>query len=243
MNNFNPKLLTQEQKNTRKRILEISHRENISHLGSCLSSVDLIDAVYKIKDHGEKFVLSNGHAGIALYVILEKNGLLKNSDLEKLHVHPDRNPGIGIDVSTGSLGQGLPIALGLALSDKSKNVYCVISDGECAEGSIWESLKITIDNKITNLKIIVNANGWSAYDAVNLNSLINRLKGFGYNVLEIDGHDMKAIIQALKSNEGKKQIIIFARTSVDQVPCLKGLDAHYCIMKDRDYKEALNSLK
>ena len=121
MNNFKIRSLTPEQKTTRRRILEISHEKNLSHIGSCFCSVDLINAVYKVKNKEEKFILSNGHAGIALYVILEKNGFLKNSDIEKLNVHPDRNPKFGIDVSTGSLGQGLPIALGMAISDKNKN--------------------------------------------------------------------------------------------------------------------------
>jgi transketolase len=243
MNNFRIQLLTAEQKNTRRRILEISHQKKLSHLGSCLSSVDLIDGVYKIKNKDEKFILSNGHAGIALYVILEKNGYIKDSEIANLHVHPDRNPKLGIDVSTGSLGQGLPIALGIALSDKSKNVYCLISDGECAEGSIWEALRIAGDNKISNLKIIVNANGWSAYDSVDLNSLINKFKGFGYRVLEINGHDMNTILETLKSAKENDQTVIFARTSVNQLPCLKGLDAHYCVMNENDYKKALELLK
>jgi transketolase len=243
MNNFNIQSLTAEQKKTRQRILEISREKNLSHLGSCLSSVDLIDGIYKIKNKDEKFILSNGHAGIALYVILKKNGFISNSDIDKLGVHPDRNPKLGIDASTGSLGQGLPIALGMAISDKNKNVYCMISDGECTEGSIWEALKIANDHKIANLKIIVNANGWSAYDSVNLNSLINRFKGFGYRVLEIDGHDMKAIAEALETIKKANQTLIFAKTSVNQIPCLKGLDAHYCVMNDDDYKEAQDLLK
>lgn len=243
MNNFSIQSLNSEQKITRQRILEISRQKNLSHLGSCLSSVDLIDAVYKVKNKDEKFILSNGHSGIALYVILEKNGFIKNSDIKKLYVHPDRNPKLGIDVSTGSLGQGLPIALGMALSDKNKNVYCLISDGECTEGSIWETLRIAYNNKTTNLKILVNANGWSAYDAVDLNSLINRFKGFGYRVLEINGHDINAILEALKSRGINDQTVIFARTSGNQIPCLKGLDAHYYIMNDNDYKKALNLLK
>jgi transketolase len=243
MNNFTIQSLTAEQKKTRQRILEISFQKKLSHLGSCLSSVDLIDAVYKIKNKDEKFILSNGHAGIALYVILEKNGFLKDSDIKSFYVHPDRNPKLGIDVSTGSLGQGLPIALGMAISDKSKNVYCLISDGECAEGSIWEALEIASDHKITNLKIIVNANGWSAYDPVNLISLISKIKGFGYKVLEINGHDMNIILKTLESTKGKEQTVIFARTSADQFPFLKGLDAHYCIMNENDYKKALDLLK
>jgi transketolase len=243
MNKFSIQSLTPEQKKTRRRILEISREKNLSHLGSCLSSVDLIDAVYKVKEKDEKFILSNGHAGIALYAILEKNGHLKNTDIKNLHVHPDRNPKLGIDVSTGSLGQGLPIALGIAMANKNKDVYCLISDGECTEGSIWETLRIKADNKINNLKIIVNANGWSAYDPVNLNSLINRFKGFGYNILDINGHDMDTIIKSLETVKKENQTLIFARTSVDQIPCLKGLDAHYYLLKENDCSEALNLLK
>ena len=242
MNNFNIQGLTSEQKSTRRRVLEISHQKNWSHLGSCLSSLDLIDAIYKTKNKDEKFILSNGHAGVALYVILEKNGFIKNNDIKNFNVHPDLNPKLGIDVSTGSLGQGLPIALGMALSDKNKNVYCSISDGECTEGSIWEALRIANDHKIVNLKIIVNANGWSAYDPVNLNFLINKFKGFGYNILEVDGHDSDAINKALIATKDKDQTLIFAKTTVDQIPCLKGLDAHYCVMSDQDYKQALNLL-
>jgi len=243
MNNFNIQSLTTEQKNTRQRIIEISYTKSLSHLGSCLSAIDLIDGIYRIKNRNEKFILSNGHAGIALYVILEKNGFIKNSDIKSLHVHPDRNPKLGIDVSTGSLGQGLPIALGIAISNKDKDVYCLISDGECTEGSIWETLRIAADNRISNLKIIVNANGWSAYDTVNLNSLINKFKGFGYRVLEINGHDMNTIVETLKSTKENTQIVIFARTFTDQFPFLKGLDSHYCIMNNQDYKKALDLLR
>ena len=122
--------------------------------------MDLIDAVYRVKRPDERFVLSNGHAGIALYVVLEKHGLLTQGQTERLHIHPDRNPRLGIDVSTGSLGQGLPIALGMALADPTRNVYVLVSDGECAEGSVWEALRIAVDRDVKNLRIIVNANGW-----------------------------------------------------------------------------------
>src|SRR5476651_512521 len=106
MRTFSLKKLSKDQKKLRKRILEISFKSHHSHLGSCLSAVDLIDAVYKIKKPSEKFVLSNGHAGIAWYAVLEKYGYLKNSEIKKLHIHPDRNSKYDIPVSTGSLGQG-----------------------------------------------------------------------------------------------------------------------------------------
>jgi len=244
MNNFKIKSLNAEQKISRQRILEITSREGFSHLGSCLGSVDLIDGVYKVKNRDEKFILSNGHAGIALYVILEKNGLIKDSDIRKMHIHPDRNSKLGIDVSTGSLGQGLPIALGMALSDRKKNVYCLISDGECAEGSVWEALRIAQENKVNNLKIIVNANGWKAYDPVDLDSLINKFKGFGFEVNDINGHDIVEIINSLKNHSLKNKLkIIFARTSGDQFPFLKGLDSHYYKMTREDFHKALELLK
>lgn len=244
MDNFNIKLLTREQRDTRRRILEISYRRNLSHIGSCLSSVDLIDAVYKIKKKNEKFVLSNGHAGVALYAILEKNELIKNRNItSSLNVHPDRNPKIGIDVSTGSLGQGLPIALGIALANKKENVYCLISDGECAEGSIWETLRIASEYKITNLKILLNSNGWGAYDSIDLDKLKERLKTFGYGIKETEGHNMKDLIETLSSLPNNTPTIIFAQTSVSQFPFLNGQNAHYYTMKENDYKDALSLLR
>jgi len=244
MNNFKIKSLTAEQKETRRRILEISFRKGFSHLGSCLGSIDLIDGIYKIKNRDEKFILSNGHAGIALYVVLEKNGFIKDDDIKKMHIHPDMNPKLGIDVSTGSLGQGLPISLGMALSDKSKNVYCLISDGECSEGSIWETLRIAQENKVGNLKIIVNANGWKAYDSVDLKSLISRFKGFGFDIKEVNGSDINGIIETLKENAPEKKLtIIFARTCGDQFPFLNGLDSHYYKMTEEDFQKALELLK
>ncbi len=240
MAKFSIKALSEEQKETRRRILEISHKLKLSHLGSCLTSVDLIEAVYQVKLKDEKFVLSNGHAAVAWYVILEKNGLLKNSQIDSLHIHPDRNPSFGIDVSTGSLGQGLPIALGIALSNRKKNVYCIISDGETMEGSIWESLRIFQDQKIYNLKILINANGWGAYDPISINTLYMRLKRFAPNVKRINGHNMGEIVSALKS---KGENVIFAKTHVNQFPFLKDQGAHYYIMNQDDLMEAWELLQ
>ena len=241
---FNIKNLSKEQRQTRKRVLELSHRRNLSHLGSCLSSIDLIDAVYQVKSKDERFVLSNGHAGIALYVILGKNKLIKNPDaIEKLHVHPDRNSKLGIDVSSGSLGQGLPIALGIALSNRKKNTYCVISDGECAEGSIWESLRISRELKVSNLKILINVNGWGAYSMLSTKYLFDRLKGFIPDIQKVDGHNIAGIIDALKVKNKNGPTVIFAETKVDQLPFLKGLNAHYYIMNDKDYTQALKLLQ
>lgn len=238
------KKLSKKQKNLRKRILELSYNSRLSHLGSCLSAVDLIDAVYKTKKPGEKFVLSNGHAGIAWYAVLEKYGYIKDPKITtSFHLHPDRNIECDIQVSTGSLGQGIPIALGMALADRRKNVYCMLSDGECAEGSVWETFRVAYEMKAHNLKIIINANGWSAYDRVDLSYLVRRIKGFGFKIQETDGHDSKGILSVLKEKNPKKPTLLFAYTNVEQFPFLKGQDAHYYVMKQEDYDLAIQLLK
>lgn len=232
-----------EQKETRKRIIELSYCANFSHLGSCLSAVDIIDVIYRAKMKEDRFVLSSGHAGIALYVILEKNHLLDPSKIKELHIHPDRNANFGIDVSTGSLGHGLPIALGMALADRTKKVFCLVTDGECAEGSIWESLRVVYDKEIKNLVLIVNANGWGAYDPISIPLLSKRLRGFGYNVVTTDGHKIDKLLMSIKVAERKQPSIILARTAVEQFPFLKGQDAHYYLMNRVDYGIAMEMLR
>jgi len=234
---------TPEQKTARKRIIELSYQTGLSHLGSCLSAVDIIDAIYKVKLKNERFVLSGGHAGVALYVILEKYKFLNASKIKELHIHPDRNTDLGIDVSTGSLGQGLPIALGMALADKRKKVYCLITDGECAEGSIWESLRIIYEKKINNLIIAINVNGWGAYGSISIPMLLNRIKGFGFKAIIVNGHNMNELLTAIKTAGNTQPAVIFAKTEVEQFSFLKGQDAHYYVMNEKDYKLALEMLR
>jgi len=239
---FSIKNLSKDQKITRKRILELSHESHLAHLGSCLGAVDLIDAVYKYKKANDEFILSNGHSGIALYVVLEKYGLIKPETIKQLHIHPDRNIQNGISVSTGSLGQGLPIAVGMAIADRKRNIYCMLSDGECAEGSIWEALRLAYLQKLTNLKIIVNANGWSAYDKVNLAYLVKRLRAYGFIINKLKGHDKKDVADAVKNLQKDQLAILFAYTVSDQFAFLKGQDAHYFVMQDEDYQQAMKEL-
>ena len=181
--------LSKEQKQLRLRILEISYKRGFSHLGSCLSAVDVISTIYKVKKPSEKFVLSNGHAAVAWYAVLEKEGLLKPKITETLHVHPERNEKYGITASTGSLGHGLPIALGMALADRKRRVYCMISDGETAEGSIWETLRIARDLKVHNLTVVLNYNGYGAYMSIPKSPLLKQLRGFGWKIKQVDGHN------------------------------------------------------
>ena len=149
------------------RILEISKKNQLSHIGSNLTSVDIIDEIYKAKKPDEIFILSSGHAGIALYVVIEK---YYGFDAEKLYlkhgIHPCRDIDNKIYCSTGSLGMGLGISAGIALTARSKNVYCLISDGEAFEGSVYEAANVIRKYNVTNLKVYINWNGFSAYDNV-----------------------------------------------------------------------------
>ncbi|MBF0504443.1 MAG: hypothetical protein HQL14_04995 [Candidatus Omnitrophica bacterium] len=239
---FDLQRLTSLQKQLRLRLIEVIYRDKLSHIGSCLSAFDLMIAVYGIKQPDDRFVLSNGHAGLALYVILEKEGLMDLGSLEGTYIHPDRCLNRGIYVSTGSLGQGLPIALGMAMADPQRDVYCMISDGECAEGSIWESMRILVGQKIKNLKLIVNVNGWAAYMPVAPQRLKAQFEGFGVKSIEVNGHSLPELDHVIRECHGGESII-FARTEVEQFPFLKGLDAHYYIMNEQDYHLASGVLK
>jgi transketolase len=196
-----------------QRILDISYEKKLSHIGSCLTAVNIIRDIYKIRKPDEPFVLSSGHAALALYVVLEdyfKVPGMAEYLFDKHGVHPNRDLKDGIYASSGSLGHGLGIAVGMALSDRSRNVYCLISDGECAEGSIWESLRIARDQKLTNLKVYLNANGFGAYDPVDQYELFLRIKAFFPTV------------------------DIYYTTNPYLYP---GLEAHYKVMSEEDYKQ------
>ena len=154
------------------RIIDISRRLKLAHLGSCLTSVDIIDEIYSKKKPDDPFILSAGHAGLALYVVLEKYyGHDAEFLFSRFGTHPERCLSYHIYCSTGSLGHGFPIAVGMALADRGRDVYCLISDGECTEGTIWEAMNVIRKYNVQNLKIHVNWNGWSAYDEVDVRML------------------------------------------------------------------------
>lgn len=178
-----------------KRILEISIKHKLSHLGSCFTALPIIYEIYSSKRQQDKFVLSSGHAGLALYVVLEHfYGVDAEHLLEKHGIHPERDLENFIDVSTGSLGLGITIASGIAIANPNIDVYCLISDGESAEGSVWESLRFLEENKISNIKIYANINGWAAYKKVDINKLANRLISF-YPEINLRFTDVNEIVQ------------------------------------------------
>jgi len=203
----------------KKRIAEIAYKNKLGHLGSYFSSVGIIDEIYSQMDTKDIFILSSGHAALALYAVLEKYKGIDAEMLFKKHGgHPHRDEENGIYCSTGSLGLGLTIALGRAVANPKRKVWVLISDGEAAEGSIWEALKTIHECGIKNIEVFVNVNGYAAYKEVDPDYLTKRLEAF------------------LPTNQ-----LHIRTTSVEQYTFLKGLNAHYHVMNEDNYNHVLNS--
>lgn len=196
-----------------RKVIDLSYKHKLSHIGSNLTAVNIIDKIYSVKKEDEPFVLSVGHAGLALYVVLEAWLFKSAEDLLLKHgIHPNRSPEEGIYCSAGSLGNGICIAVGLAIAKPDRNVYVLMSDGEMAEGSVWEALRIASDLKLENLRITVNCNGYGAYGKVDTEVLDTRMQMF-YPSL------------CVQSN-------IF-----NYPDYLQGLSGHYHVISDEEYKK------
>jgi transketolase len=206
-------------KDIRKRLVEIAYKNKLGHLGSYFSSLEIVNEIYSKMGKEDIFILSSGHAALALYVVLEKyKGVDADMLFDKHGGHPHRDEDNFIYCSTGSLGLGICVALGRAVAKPNRKVYVLISDGEAAEGSIWEALKTIKEEDISNIEVYVNVNGYAAYKEVDKDYLVDRLKAF------------------LPS-------INIRYTTVEQFPFLKGLNAHYHVMTEQNYIDALNILQ
>lgn len=154
-----------------KRVVELTYKNGLTHLSSCLNCVNLIDEIYSKKDDLDPFVMGIGHASLALYVVLEKYGWCDAEEMVKKHgVHASRDLGHGIWVSCGSLGQSETVAVGLALADPKRTVWLVTSDGSCAEGATNEAILFGKKN-CPNLNITVVFNGYGAYSKISWSEL------------------------------------------------------------------------
>ena len=203
-------------KKLRNRILELALRDGMGHIPSALSILDIVWTLYdKVMTPDDQFILSKGHGVMALYAVLEEKGLMTWND--KLWGHPKR--GGAILASTGSLGHGMPMAVGLALAKKIKGesgrIFCLIGDGECNEGTIWESSLLASHHQLDNLVIICDWNKTSER-ALRLGSLSDKFHAFGFSVWNIYGHSETEIKQALETNRlahENKPLMIIAETT------------------------------
>ncbi len=223
----------------RKKILDMKLMSQGSHIGSALSCVDILTVLYfkilklntknsKSQDR-DRFLLSKGHAASALYATLAQRGFFSEDVLEtycqngsKLAGHVIKDCVPGIEVSTGSLGHGLPIGIGMAIaakkSKKNYRVFVLLSDGECDEGSNWEAALFASHHKLDNLIAIIDYNKIQSFgrtnEVLNLEPLAQKWKSFGWQVKEINGHNFKELEKTLLRMPFKKDSpnIIIAHT-------------------------------
>ena len=247
-------------------IIEQSKRAGVGHVGSCLSVADLLAGLYgevlriDAADDPERdrFILSKGHAALALYAALNGIGSLDDAELETfcgdasaLGTHPDHRLA-GVDFSTGSLGHGLSIGVGAAfaarLQGSRRRVFVLISDAECNEGSVWEAVMFAAHHRISNLVVIVDLNAQQALgptaSILDLSPLDERWAAFGWNVFEVDGHDTREIVStlgALESSTPGAPHVVLARTTFGKgVSFMESqLKWHYWPMDDDEYRRAL----
>ena len=207
----------------REIIIKAAHSAKHGHIPSALSLVEIMQAYSNIEKEDDVMVFSKGHGCLALYTLLATQGHVPMTELfnfgrrgSRLGGHPDRNKLDKIYASTGALGHGFPIAVGAAMArkilKKDGRVFCIIGDGEANEGTIWESCMVASKNKLNNLVCIVDNND-SQIRSLPVEDLDKKFQSFGWEVWDIDGHDIEMISRAMTdSNPDKKPIAVIANT-------------------------------
>jgi transketolase len=220
-------------------VIEMCHAAGTAHLGSCLSCCDIVTAAYwhvcsidpahPADPLRDRFILSKGHAAMALYAALAFKGFFPPELLDtytrdggKLAEHPPANLLPGVEAATGSLGHGLPLGCGMALAGRIKGqdyrVYALMSDGECNEGSVWEAAMFAPAQKLANVCVVIDYNKWQATarsdETLQLAPLADKWRAFGWDAVEVDGHDIGALaaLMANVPNGSGKPVAIIAHT-------------------------------
>lgn len=210
-------------KNVRKKILQASYTQKSGHIASSFSILEILYVLYdNILDKNDQFILSKGHAALGLYAILNEFKKISDEELanfasyeSNLGGHPDRNKVPDVFASAGSLGHGLPIAIGVSLSKKIKNeagkVYCLVGDGECNEGSVWESALLASHLKLNNLVCIVDNNKSQSRSVVTAN-IEEKFSSFGWKTMSVEGHDIENLNKVLVVDDVEHPTCIIANT-------------------------------
>ncbi len=256
-------------KNIRREIVKISHQAKVGHVGSAFSIVEILLALYfgimkidkKIikNDNRDRFVLSKGHAAPALYAVLHEKRLLTDKNLADycrdnsiFEEHPKHHIE-AIEVSTGSLGHGLSIGVGLAMGSKLKkqksNIFVLMSDAECDEGEVWEAALFAGHHKSNNLFLFLDYNKVQALgttkDVLDLEPLVQKWQAFGWKTVEVDGHNTSAIISAWLNNTTNSGPTIFICHTIrgKGVSFMEHvIDWHYKNPDEKDLKKSLEEL-
>jgi transketolase len=250
----------------RRRILDISQQVSALHVAPAFSCTEITDFIYNTQLRRESdgafkdvFIMSKGHGCMIQYVILEEKGLLTRADLDayckpqgRLGAHPDFGTP-GVHASTGSLGHGLGIAVGQALAERLKktdvNIYCVLSDGEFQEGSTWEAMMMAGNLGLENLIGFMDNNDFSGLERMSeghmaFYPLLEKARAFGWEAVEVDGHDEEQMFKAIVNRAGGKPLLLICRTIkgkgvsfMEHVPIW-----HYRSPNKEEYQQGLKEL-
>jgi transketolase len=252
-------LSTEDFNRARQRLLRMHYESGVGHIGGNLSALDALLVVYhEFLREEDRFVLSKGHAAGALYTALWSVGRLRDEDLETFHRdgtllagHPPAEGIADIAFATGSLGHGLSLAAGTALALQLKQsgarVVCMTSDGEWQEGSTWEALIFACHHRLANLTVLVDHNGLQGFgstrDVASMSPLWEKLGGFDAQVDVVDGHDPRAILDALERPASRLRIIVLETVKGHGVEFMADrMEWHYLPLSETQFERAAREL-
>lgn len=251
------------QKQLRTKILNLSRQANSGHIGGALSCIDLLIAILIFnKKEGEEFILSKGHAALALYVSLNYLGEIPDDDLNsfykngtQLPAHPAPSSYNGIPFALGSLGHGFSIATGIAHANKlllaDKQTFVLLSDGDTNEGTTWEAAHFAVSNNLENLVVVIDKNSLQGFgntsDILGDTANSKTWNSIGFDVFEIDGHNIELIRNTISKCRlmlnGKPKVIIANTIKGKGVSFMEKLmEWHYLPMTEEQYENALNEI-
>lgn len=254
----------QLQGKLRLKILEMYFNANAGHIGCSLSCIDLmIGSLITHRKESEVFLLSKGHAAASLYACLHELGEISDETLKTFYqngttlpAHPAPNKIKGIPFATGSLGHGLPIAIGIAQANKilenDEFTYVLMSDGETNEGTTWEGAHYAVAKRLDNLIVMIDKNGLQGFgntkEVLGVSADKNKWEAMGFEVVEVDGHNVFQIHQQIELfkavKNGIPKLLIANTTKGKGVSYMENkLEWHYLPMKIDNYEMALNDVK
>jgi transketolase len=243
----------------RARLLQMHYESKIGHIGGNLSALDaMLHLHLRVMTRDDVFVLSKGHAAGALYITLWATGHITDAELTTFHQdgtklagHPVARWHPGIPFATGSLGHGLGLAAGVALGRRIRrepgNVYCLMSDGECEEGSTWETLIFIRHHRLSNFVALIDANGLQGFgkttEIASLEPLGEKISALGLRVTELDGHAPEALHAALDRPRAEPLVVVLRTTKGHGVSFMEDrMEWHYLPMTEAQYQQALLEL-
>jgi transketolase len=264
---FDPAASRQRCLNYRRRILDISQTVSALHGAGAFSAMEMVDCIYhslmrRCPDgtSPDTFLMSKGHSCMVQYVILQDMGVLSQEDLDlyckpggRLGCHPDYGVP-GIEASTGSLGHGMGLAIGMAHTDKSRGddraIFVVSSDGELQEGSTWENMMMAANLELSNLIVFMDHNGSQSFGHTRethpkFYPIREKVEGFGWECAEVNGHNVNEVYKAVQNRKGDKPFFVIGNTVKGKAVSFMEHQPiwHYRSPNPEEYQQAIAELK